>query len=591
MDRNEQLQAHAYDATVEILELISQHRDDEIPVFDAVLENIARLCNAPFASLNLFKPDKKGLELVREYGGPMKRIKPGHIWPLDSDTLIVRAYFEGRVKHQPDLADDDLYRRGDPLRRQAVDKEGVRTFLGVPLLENGKAIGSIGLFRREVKPFHEDEIALVENFAAQAVIAIENVRQFQEVQERLAREQASAEVLDIISRSRADEQPVFGIILECISRLCRAPLTLLHITDDSRERVRCAAYRGTGGEFASRLSEFDEELESSELVVVEAIRNSTIIQVDDLADDALYHAGNEWRRRIVDEEGARSFLSVPLISGGQAAGTITLYRREVLPFTEKDIGLVKGFAAQAVIAIENVRQFKALETLNAELGERVEEQVSEIERMSKLKRFLPAAVADAVVSSGSEKMLSSHRALLGVLFCDIRGFTAFCETAEPEETIEVLQTYHEEMGKLIDAHGAGVDHRMGDGIMVLFNDPLPCEDPASDAVKLAIAMRARMSDLCSGWKRMGYRLGFGVGISLGYATVGMVGFEGRSDYTASGTAINIASRLCDEAEDGDILLSTRAAIAVEDVFSSVSVGEVSLKGIREPVEVFRLDSD
>ena len=143
-------------------------------------------------------------------------------------------------------------------------------------------------------------------------------------------------------------------------------------------------------------------------------------------------------------------------------------------------------------------------------------------------------------------------------------------------------------GKLIDAHGAGVDLRMGDGIMVLFNDPLPCEDPAGDAVRLAVAMRERMADLCRQWKRLGHRLGFGVGISLGYATVGMVGFEGRFDYTASGTAINLASRLCDEAEDGEILLSPRASVAVEDDFQVESGGEVNLKGIREPMEVFRL---
>jgi class 3 adenylate cyclase len=250
--------------------------------------------------------------------------------------------------------------------------------------------------------------------------------------------------------------------------------------------------------------------------------------------------------------------------------------------------LVEGFAAQAAIAIENVRQFAALEALNAELGDRVQAQVDEIERMGRLKRFLPAAVADTVVSSGSEKMLSSHRALLGALFCDIRGFTAFCETAEPEETIEVLQTYHEEMGKLINSHGAGVDLRMGDGIMVLFNDPLPCDDPAGEAVRLAIAMRARMAELCLKWKRLGHRLGFGVGVSLGYANIGIVGFEGRFDYTASGTPINLASRLCDEAQDGEILLSPRAAIAVEDRFPVEPRGTFTLKGMREPVEVFRL---
>jgi class 3 adenylate cyclase len=277
-----------------------------------------------------------------------------------------------------------------------------------------------------------------------------------------------------------------------------------------------------------------------------------------------------------------------MFQNGEVIGAFGLAKFEVAPFDADDIALVETFAAQAAIAIENVRQFRALEALNAELGKRVEEQVSEIERMGRLKRFLPAAVADTVVSSGSEKMLSSHRALLGVLFCDIRGFTAFCETAEPEETIEVLQTYHEEMGKLINEHRAGVDHRMGDGIMVLFNDPLPCDDPAGDAVRLALAMQARMAELSKSWKRMGHRLGFGVGISLGYATVGLVGYEGRSDYTASGTAVNVAARLCDHAEDGEMLLSARAAIAVEDDFHSVSLGDVALKGIREPVEIFRL---
>ena len=231
-----------------------------------------------------------------------------------------------------------------------------------------------------------------------------------------------------------------------------------------------------------------------------------------------------------------------------------------------------------------------MQTLNAELAERVDRQVAQIERMGRLKRFLSPAVADALVNAGDESKLASHRSLIATLFCDIRGFTAFCETAEPEETIEVLQAYHEEMGKLISAHGGGVDKRMGDGIMVIFNDPLPCEDPTGNAVRLAIAMRNRMADLCKQWKRLGHRLGFGIGISLGYATIGMVGSEGRYDYTASGTAVNLAARLCDRAEDGEILLSPRAYTAVEDDFQASSNGHLNLKGIREPVEVFRLAS-
>ena len=299
---------------------------------------------------------------------------------------------------------------------------------------------------------------------------------------------------------------------------------------------------------------------------------------------------------MVDEDGARSLMVVPLVSGPLGIGAIALNRTEARPFQSEEIALIETFAAQAVIAIENVRQFKALEAttqevqaLNASLENRVEEQVGEIERMGRLKSFLPSAVADAVVTKG-ETMLSSHRALIATLFCDIRGFTAFCETAEPEETIEVLQIYHEEMGRLIAEHGGGVDKRMGDGIMVIFNDPLPVEDPAGDAVRLAIAMRDVMTGLAAKWKKLGHRLGFGVGISLGYATVGMVGAAGSFDYTANGTAVNLAARLCDHAKDGEILVSPRAWIAIEDDFSGEEIGEMEFKGLNAPVVVSRVDA-
>lgn len=409
-----------------------------------------------------------------------------------------------------------------------------------------------------------------------------------EVDRLREREAATREILQVISQSRDDEAPVFEAILENACRLCDAPLAYLSMTTEDRTHVVSPARRGAFAKFGTTLDNLRVPLAESRLALARSIAECRVFREDDIADHELYTSGDPNRVSMVEDEGARSLMVVPLVSGGMGIGSITLYRRKVDPFGDDDVSLVENFAAQAVIAIENVHQFRMLERLNTELGERVEEQVGEIERMGKLKRFLPSAVADTIVSQGSEKMLSSHRALLGVLFCDIRGFTAFCEIAEPEETIEILQTYHQEMGKLINAHGAGVDLRMGDGIMVLFNDPLPCDDPAGDAVRLAIAMRERMAELCTQWKRLGYRLGFGVGVSLGYATVGMVGFEGRFDYTASGTAINLAARLCDEAEDGEILLSPRAGIAVEDVFLVEPRGELSLKGIREPVEVFKL---
>lgn len=382
--------------------------------------------------------------------------------------------------------------------------------------------------------------------------------------------------------------PVFDTILTNAAGLCHAPIAALVLVDKERTKYEIVASRGTKPEFVAALRENPPELDPERFAAARAIVENRVVHVEDLASPALYGAEEDHRITTIRTEGIRTALFVPLIWNERSVGAIGLWRREVKPFHADEIALVETFAVQAVIAIENVRQFKALETLNADLSDRVAEQVGEIERMGRLKRFLPTAVADTVISRGADKMLSSHRALLGVLFCDIRGFTAFCETAEPEETIEVLQSYHEEMGRLINAHGAGVDHRMGDGIMVLFNDPLPCDDPAGEAVRLALAMRARMAELSRQWKRMGYKLGFGVGVSLGYATVGMVGFEGRFDYTASGTAINLASRLCDEAQDGEILLSPKAAVAIEDLIRVESRGELSLKGLREPLEIFRL---
>ena len=172
---------------------------------------------------------------------------------------------------------------------------------------------------------------------------------------------------------------------------------------------------------------------------------------------------------------------------------------------------------------------------NRALEQRVEEQVGELERLARLRRFLSPQVADAVVSGGGDGLLASHRALIATVFCDLRGFTPFSETAEPEEAMQVLQAYHEAMGLLIHEHGGTIDHRAGDGIMVIFNDPLPCDDPAGTAVRMALRMRERMDVLTGGWRKLGHRLGFGVGISLGYATVGVVGYEGRYDYTANGS--------------------------------------------------------
>jgi class 3 adenylate cyclase len=583
-------------ATREILEAISQSRDDEAPVFDMILGHARRLCDAPFAALVLARPGDAHQNMVAHHGAKDSTVEiyqTGGV-PMDPEmSFAARAIYGQKVVHLRDMADTDEYRAGIKNVASLVDLQGIRTNLFVPLITASGGIGCFILFRHDVRPFDSNQIALVETFAAQAVIAIENVRQFRELQNRLEREAALREILEMISQSRTDPAPVFEVILRNAAHLSGAPLANLCLLNAERSHWGLVAHFGDGlrhlaiGETTTPLG--------SELVPAIAIRTARVVQVVDLTDTDLYRQGDPARVAMVDVEGMRTIVCVPFLSGAQAIGCITLFRREVKAYTNDEISLVETFAEQAVIAIENVRQFKALETrtaevvaLNSDLEERVEAQVSQLERLGRLRRFLSPQVADAVVSSGDDKLLGSHRAMIAILFCDIRGFTAFCESAEPEETIEVLQTFHETLGKLIHEAGAGFDHRAGDGIMVVFNDPVPCDDPAGAALRVAITMRERMVELCGNWRKMGHRMGFGVGISLGYATVGMVGFEGRFDYTASGTAVNLAARLCDQAADQEILLSARAATALDNIADVDSAGELTLKGFHAPVDAFRV---
>ncbi len=582
-------------ASKDILDVISRSRDDETPVFNIILENAARLCHASHAFLMLRNEANTHLEFVAESFVKVSSIVDLKDQPYAHDeknSLTVEALNSAQVRHVPDLLSHAVS-YSTPMMARAIEKEGMRTLLYVPLLKDGRALGLIGVYKHKVAPFDDGEIEMVETFAEQAVIAIENVRQFREVQERLEREEATREILQVISSSRSDTAPVFEVILRNAARLCGAPMADLDLVDDDGQHLREVASWGAPERFIGQESGV-WRLDSQYGNVV-ATRERRVVHIADITDTKRYRAGDPKSIEAADVEGIRTVLAVPLVSGERGLGCIMLFRREIRPFMADEIELVRAFAEQAVIAIENARQFKALENrtaevvaLNSDLEDRVEAQVSQLERLGRLKRFLSPQVADAVVSSGDDNLLGSHRAMIAILFCDIRGFTAFCESAEPEETIEVLQTFHETLGKLIHQAGAGFDHRAGDGIMVVFNDPVPCDDPVGAALRVAIAMREHMVELCGKWRKLGHKMGFGVGISLGYATVGMVGFEGRYDYTASGTAVNLAARLCDQAADQEILLSQRAATALEDIAEVESAGELTLKGFHAPVDVFRV---
>ena len=225
---------------------------------------------------------------------------------------------------------------------------------------------------------------------------------------------------------------------------------------------------------------------------------------------------------------------------------------------------------------------------NRTLEERVAAQVEEIERVGRLRRFLSPQLAELVVSAGDERLQESHRREVTIVFCDLRGFTAFAETAEPEEVMGVLREYHAAVGELIFRHEGTVEHFAGDGVVVLFNDPLPCPDPSARAVRMAIAMRERVTELAETWRKQGHDLGFGVGIAQGYATLGTIGFEGRYDYAAIGPVANLASRLCDEARSGEILISQRALATIEDLVEPEAAGDLVLKGFVRPVTAYRI---
>jgi class 3 adenylate cyclase len=229
-----------------------------------------------------------------------------------------------------------------------------------------------------------------------------------------------------------------------------------------------------------------------------------------------------------------------------------------------------------------------LEESNRTLEQRVHEQVEQLERMGRLKRFFSPQLAELIVSGGAEDPLKTHRREITVAFFDLRGFTAFAETAEPEEVMGVLREYHAELGALINQHEGTLERFAGDSMMVFFNDPVRVDNPAERAVRLAVAAQARARELTGKWRKLGYDLDLGIGIAQGYATIGAIGFEGRWDYGAVGTVTNLAARLCAEASPGQILVSRRVLATVEALVQADPVGELSLRGFIKPVPAFNV---
>jgi adenylate cyclase len=269
------------------------------------------------------------------------------------------------------------------------------------------------------------------------------------------------------------------------------------------------------------------------------------------------------------EAGGDEFLTKPVDHAALVARVKSMLRIKALQDT------VQGQAVQ-------------LQEWNQKLEQRVADQVAQLDSMARLKRFFSPQLAELILAGGAEDPLKSHRREVVVVFLDLRGFTAFAETSEPEEIMGVLRAYHSQMGEVILAHEGTLERFAGDGMMVFFNDPVQVPDPAVRAVRMVVEMRERLADLTTTWKKRGFSLDFGAGIAQGYATIGAIGFEGRWDYGAIGTVTNMAARLCGEARTGQILISQRVLGSVDEIANVESVGELQLRGFLRPVPAFNL---
>jgi class 3 adenylate cyclase len=372
--------------------------------------------------------------------------------------------------------------------------------------------------------------------------------------------EAVSDILRALSRSAVRLQPILDQIVEAAARLGQADSCLVWLVDG--EFLRLRADHGSPQDAVGYLRSHPHRAEPGSCTGRVALTKRPVHIPDVDSDPDYTYAGTRHYRTL---------LGLPILVEDDLVGVFGLSRREVRPFANDEIELMATFADQSAIAISTARLFETVERQKTELA-----------------RFVSPEVAKLVSSEEGAQLLVGHRAYITIVYFDLRGFTAFVETAEPEELIEVIGDYHAAAGELVMAHGGTVEHFAGDGLMVFFNDPVPMADHELQAAKLGIAMRERVGELALGWRKRGYQLGLGAGIAVGHATLGRIGFEGRYDYGALGSVTNLAARLSDAASAGQILLSQRAHAALEGKVEAAFVAELQVKGFGRPMQAFEL---
>lgn len=549
-------------AMAEVLQIMTKTSFELQAVLEAAVERASRLCHAQAGFIyrlvgDLYRMDV-ALNITDEFRAFTER-SPIRVDNLG--TLTARVGHERRPIQIPDVLLDPNYTYWEAQRLSKF-----RAIFGVPLMRDDVVLGVMTMWRTQPEPFTDDEVQLVSIFADQVVIAIEQARRARELADALEQQTATSEVLRIISQSTADLAPVFEALIRSAVQLCGAdhggiirfdPQTHAYIetadfgigSDEYRKVVRRPIYRA-----------------SRETLVGRTIMEAAPVRIDDVLLDPEYKFVEAQRTG-----GFRSIVGVPLLREGFPIGVISVWRREVRPFTDREIGILTTFADQAVVAIENARLVRALQRQTEELS-----------------RYVTPQVASLIASDEGEALLAGHRRQITALFCDLRGFTPFSETAEPEEVFGLLRDYQAAMGQLIADYGGTLEHLAGDGIMVFFNDPVPTPGFETQTVRCALAMRDRFQGLASGWRRRGYELDLGIGMAIGYATLGRVGFEGHYQYNAIGNVVILASRLSAEARGGEILITQRLYVAVEDLVTVEPVRETTLKGFSHPVPVYNI---